>query len=171
MNIAQLNIPVQLDDQFKKMIYSDKELQNIGVAEQFIRKSFSQQNKGVDWLNELCNEDAKQICDSFPKNQTIKQAAQSIAKVMECLPDFHVVKYDTLLAKQNWVCIRSISEASHTGKPFKNIQPSGKVGKWVINDFIEIDPNSGKISTLLRELDKHCAFTQLGWPIEEDDIF
>ena len=158
-----------LDDVFKKISNSDKERKNIELVDQFL-KIWNSPQVSSDSIKNFCLDNAKFESAAFPYIKSVAEGANLMKKFVECLPDFHVSKYDVLFAKDNWVCSRIICEVTHSGKPFKNVQPSGKKSRFPINEIYEIDPLSGKIKILMREMDKVFAFKQVGWPVEETDF-
>ena len=154
-----------IGDSLKKIPMSNQERENIELVDKFNRKFFSQENKGIESFKEFCLEDGTFLTSAYPETTKIAQVADDITHFIKCIPNLHVVEYEILFAKENWVCARIIVEGNHTGLPYMDIKPSGKLVRRPINDIYEIDPNSGKIKSVLREMDKQYAFKQLGWPI------
>ena len=165
----QFGKEILIDQKFQSLKFNDNELKNINLVNEYMQIAYSpQQCTGANSVKHLCADENKFIAPTtFPNVKNMLEYAEEHKKIMECLDDLHIVTYDVIFAKDNWVALRYTAEGTHKGKAYKNIQPSGKHAKWTAATFFEVEPVSCKLKTFYKDWDKAAMWRQLGWPEKE----
>jgi predicted ester cyclase len=66
-------------------------------------------------------------------------------ELMKSINDLKIIDFDYLIAKDDQVALRYSAEGSHSGEPYKGIQPTGRKAKWTAAALFKLN-NEGKIT-------------------------
>lgn len=137
---------------------------------EYMRISYSPKEcKGEESVMHLVASSNKFIAPTtFPDTKSVQGYAADHKKVMDCLPDLHIIQYDYICfdEKNRRVALRYSAEGTHTGKNYfkdESIRPTGKHAKWHAAALFELDEQN-KITLFIKEWDKLDMWNQLGWP-------
>ncbi|TFY67690.1 hypothetical protein EVJ58_g1445 [Rhodofomes roseus] len=116
-------MPVQL---------SEQEERNVSTVLKYMRTAYSYElNSGKDSVLEFCAPNNTFSAPStFPTAHTVDEYAGSHAKVLQSLNDLHIIQFDVVIAKEDFVSLRYTAEGTHTGEPHGGIQPNGQHAQW-----------------------------------------
>lgn len=78
--------------------------------------------------------------------------AESHSHVMASVSDLHILRYDQAWAKDGHVLLRYTAEGSHCGKPYKDIEATGKKARWSAAAIFEVE--DGKIRSFTKDWDQ-----------------
>ncbi|KAI0090527.1 hypothetical protein BDY19DRAFT_935666 [Irpex rosettiformis] len=128
-------------------------------------------NKGAISVAHLCVPSGNTFLapSTFPEARTAEEYADSHAKVMSALSDLHIVQFDVVVAKENFVSLRYTATGSHNGGPHNGIQPTGRRAQWTAAGNFIVDEETGKIKHWWKDWDKMQMWKQLGWVKPDND--
>ena len=87
---------------------------------------------------------------------------------MASVSNLHIIRFDQAWAKDGHVLLRYTAEGSHIGKPYKDIEKTGRHAIWAAAAIFEVV--DGKIKSFTKDWDQKTMQVQLGWaPVNESD--
>ena len=51
-------------------------------------------------------------------------------EVLQSLQDLHIIQFDVVVAKEDFVSLRYTAEGTHTGEPHNGIRSTGQHAQW-----------------------------------------
>ncbi|CAL1711899.1 unnamed protein product [Somion occarium] len=158
------NFPYQLNH---------REENNVKLVMEYIGIAYSpEENKGANSVKHLCDRgNTFEAVSTFPKAHTAEEYAEEHAKVMASLTDLHIMRFDIVSAKEDFVTIRYTATGTHRGAPHNGIEATGKRAEWTAAGNFIIDEHTGKIKHWWKDWDKMRMWKQLGWVKPPDAEF
>jgi predicted ester cyclase len=106
---------------------------------------------------------------TFPNAHSGEGYAQSHSQVMSALNDLHIIHFDVVVAKENFVSLRYTATGSHVGKPHNGIEPTKRKAQWTAAGNFILDEQTGLIKHWWKDWDKMQMWKQLGWVKPNND--
>lgn len=78
------------------------------------------------------------------------------------MQDLHIIQFDTVIAKENFVSLRYTAEGTHKGKPHSGIEPTGRHAIWTAQGIFMLN-DQHKITDWKKDWDKMRMWKGLGW--------
>ncbi|ROW08284.1 hypothetical protein VMCG_03174 [Cytospora schulzeri] len=145
-----------------------EEEENIELCKEYMAIAYSPtENKGASSVQHLCHADSWFWAPAtFPGCQTPMDYAESHSKVMQSVNDLRIIRFDQAWAKDGHVLLRYSAEGSHSGKPYKGIEATGRHARWCAAAIFEVE--GGKVRSFTKDWDQKTMQIQLGWaPVTE----
>ncbi|KAI0343418.1 hypothetical protein BDW22DRAFT_1344461 [Trametopsis cervina] len=142
-------------DNFPSTLTKQEEA-NVRVVLEYMEIAYSPtNNKGASSVSHLCAPKNTFLAPStFPEAHTAEEYAESHSKVMSALNDLHIIQFDVVVAKENFVSLRYTATGSHNGGPHNDIRPTGRKAQWTAAGNFVIDEETGKIQHWWKDWDK-----------------
>jgi len=144
---------------------TEAEERNVKTVLSYMRTAYSYElNTGASSVQELSAPGSTFSAPStFPAAHTPPEYAESHSKVLRSLQDLHIVHFDIVIAKENFVSLRYTAEGTHEGQKHADVEPSGKHAQWTAQGSFILDESSGKIKHWWKDWDKMRMWKSLGW--------
>jgi len=127
-------------------------------------------NKGGKSVEQFCAKgNVFEAPSTFPTAHTAEEYAESHSHVMAALKDLHIIKFQIVNAKENFVSLRYTATGSHIGEDHSGIKPTKRRGQWSGSGNFILDEQSGLIKHWWKDWDKMQMWKQLGWVRPEND--
>lgn len=142
------------------------ERSNIDLVTEYMEIAYTPGRASAEAVAGLCAPDNRFIAPTtFPGVHTLEAYAEDHGQLMRQVNDLHLVSFDVLFCKQEWVCLRYTAEGSHSGEPHGDIAPTGRTARWSAAAIFRIQDR--KIVEFTKDWNKLSMWEQLGWPVEE----
>ena len=79
---------------------------------------------------------------------------------MSSVSNLHIVSYDVIFAKNEWVLLRYSAEGAHVGEPHNGIEATGNKAQWTAAAIFECE--EGKVKGFTKDWDKANMRRRLG---------
>lgn len=144
---------------------------NVKVVLEYMEIAYSPtNNKGASSVSHLCAPGNTFAAPStFPMAHTAEEYSEAHAHVMSALNDLHIVQFDVVVAKENFVSLRYTATGSHIGTAHNGIPPTQRKAQWTAAGNFVIDNTTGKIQHWWKDWDKMQMWKQLGWVLPDND--
>jgi len=144
---------------------------NVRVVLEYMEIAYSpKDNKGASSVKHLCAPGNTFAAPStFPEAHSSEAYADSHALVMSSLQDLHIIQFDVVVAKENFVSLRYTATGSHIGEPHNGIPATQRKAQWTAAGNFVIDDRSGLIKHWWKDWDKMRMWKQLGWVRPDND--
>ncbi|EIM79711.1 uncharacterized protein STEHIDRAFT_116405 [Stereum hirsutum FP-91666 SS1] len=168
-NLDVTNVPLGLRGKAQ-------EEENVKVVLEYMEIAYSPTNAGSDSVAHLCAPgNTFEARSTFPDAHTAEEYAESHAKVMHALNNLEIVRFDYVIAKENFVSLRYTATGSHVGAPHNDIRPTGRRAQWtacgnfVLDNFNTAAGEKSRIRKWLKGWDKTQMWQQLRWVRPNND--
>ncbi|TCD66233.1 hypothetical protein EIP91_001636 [Steccherinum ochraceum] len=144
---------------------------NVKVVLEYMEIAYSpKDNKGASSVKHLCAPgNTFSAASTFPEAHTAEEYSESHSHVMSSLQDLHIIQFDVVVAKENFVSLRYTATGSHIGGPHNGIQATKRKAQWTAAGNFVIDEKSGLIQHWWKDWDKMQMWKQLGWVKPDND--
>ncbi|KAI9661184.1 MAG: hypothetical protein M1821_009511 [Bathelium mastoideum] len=105
---------------------------------------------------------------TFPTSHTPQEYADSHSHVMSSLKDLHIIQFDVVIPKGNFVALRYTATGSHIGEPHNGIKATQRRGQWTAAGNFLLD-DEGRITHWWKDWDKMQMWKGLGWVRPNND--
>ncbi|TFY75726.1 hypothetical protein EWM64_g8284 [Hericium alpestre] len=148
-----------------------EEEQNVKIVLEYMEIAYSpEDNKGASSVKHLCAPGNTFLAPStFPNAKTAEEYAEAHAEVMASLKDLHIIKFNVVVAKENFVSLRYTATGSHIGAPHGGIPATKLKAQWTAAGTFVIDEQTGLIQHWWKDWDKMQMWKQLGWVKPDND--
>ncbi|KAF7798965.1 hypothetical protein EIP86_010194 [Pleurotus ostreatoroseus] len=156
-------------DNFPSTLTKEEE-RNVKTVLQYMEIAYSPTEAGAAAVAHLCAPGNTFLAPStFPMAHTAQEYADAHRHVMKSLNNLHIIQFDVVVAKENFVSLRYTATGSHSGEPFNGIPTTGRKAQWTAAGNFVLDENSGLIQHWWKDWDKMQMWKQLGWVKPDND--
>ncbi|KAA1476533.1 NTF2-like protein [Dentipellis sp. KUC8613] len=150
---------------------SPQEEKNVRLVLEYMEIAYSPtENKGASSVAHLCAPRNTFLAPStFPTAHTAEEYSEAHAHVMSALRDLHIIQFDVVVAKENFVSLRYTATGSHIGAAHNGIPPTRRKAQWTAAGNFIIDEETGLIQHWWKDWDKMQMWKQLGWVLPDND--
>ncbi|KAL4246235.1 NTF2-like domain superfamily protein [Abortiporus biennis] len=150
---------------------TEQEEKNVKTVLAYMEIAYSPtDNKGAISVAKFCAKGNTFAAPStFPNAHTAEEYSEDHMHVMSSLTDLHIIQFDVVVAKENFVSLRYTATGSHIGAPHNGIAPTGRKAQWTAAGNFVVDEESGLIKHWWKDWDKMRMWKQLGWVRPNND--
>ncbi|KAJ3489836.1 hypothetical protein NLI96_g1859 [Meripilus lineatus] len=166
--LARFGISKAIDN-FPANLTSQEE-KNVKTVLEYMDIAYSPTRSGAAAVSHLCAPGNTFAAPStFPNAHSAEEYAEDHKRVMNALSDLHIVQFDVVTAKENFVSLRYTATGSHNGTDHNGIPPTGRRAQWTAAGNFVIDEETGLIKHWWKDWDKMRMWKQLGWVRPDND--